>query len=276
MPTEQDNYLFDLRGFLVMESAVSAGMLQRLNDAIDKIPPLEPGEWYGNVMRQRHPENRGKNIQNVHELGGVFEELLDHPAWFDHAGAYLGKSDGISVTEYFVNIRGQGGAINIHSGGHMHLTRTQYAYQNGKFHCGEINILLALTDIGPGDGATVVVPGSHKSNFEHPVFKAGYRNLMKDSSDGVLAAEEVYLKAGDAGLFVDSLCHGAVARKNPGERRVIIIRYCPKWSRNYHGFVPSEEMLARLTPERRVLVKPQNELRRPDSGIRTQDSGQSY
>jgi ectoine hydroxylase-related dioxygenase (phytanoyl-CoA dioxygenase family) len=27
---------------------------------------------------------------------------------------------------------------------------------------------VALTDIGEGDGPTMVVPGSHKSNFPHP------------------------------------------------------------------------------------------------------------
>ena len=29
-------------------------------------------------------------------------------------------------------------------------------------------MLLALTDIGPGDGGTMVIPGSHKSNLIHP------------------------------------------------------------------------------------------------------------
>ena len=29
-------------------------------------------------------------------------------------------------------------------------------------------MLLALTDIGPGDGGTMIIPGSHKSNFQHP------------------------------------------------------------------------------------------------------------
>jgi ectoine hydroxylase-related dioxygenase (phytanoyl-CoA dioxygenase family) len=32
----------------------------------------------------------------------------------------------------------------------------------------KVDMLLALTDIGPGDGGTMLIPGSHKSNFEHP------------------------------------------------------------------------------------------------------------
>jgi hypothetical protein len=28
-----------------------------------------------------------------------------------------------------------------------------------QFHCGEINILIALDDVGPGDGATMLVGG---------------------------------------------------------------------------------------------------------------------
>jgi ectoine hydroxylase-related dioxygenase (phytanoyl-CoA dioxygenase family) len=27
---------------------------------------------------------------------------------------------------------------------------------------------MAFNDVGPGDGATMVIPGSHKANFRHP------------------------------------------------------------------------------------------------------------
>jgi hypothetical protein len=84
---------------------------------------------------------------------------------------------------------------------------------------------MALTDIGPGDGATMVIPGSHKSNFVHP--NAGeYAKL--DRMDTLEGAVEVHLKKGDALLFVDGIMHGGSSRTNTeGERRVVIYRYGP-------------------------------------------------
>lgn len=65
-------------------------------------------------------------------------------------------------------VRGPSGHHPVHSGGFRGALRGAYHYANGVFRCGQCNIILALTDIGPGDGATMVIPGSHKSNFAHP------------------------------------------------------------------------------------------------------------
>jgi hypothetical protein len=35
-----------------------------------------------------------------------------------------------------------------------------------------------------------------------------------------------------------------------------VYRYCSSWSRFRFGYYPSEELLARLTPERRAIVNP--------------------
>ena len=45
------------------------------------------------------------------------------------------------------------------------------------------------------------------------------------SADGVTAAIEVHLKAGDALHFVDAIMHGLAARINPGQRRMALYRY---------------------------------------------------
>ena len=36
---------------------------------------------------------------------------------------------------------------------------------------GQVNVLVALSDMGPGAGATMVIPGSHKSNFPPPDYE---------------------------------------------------------------------------------------------------------
>jgi ectoine hydroxylase-related dioxygenase (phytanoyl-CoA dioxygenase family) len=66
----------------------------------------------------------------------------------------------------------------------------------------------------------------------------------------------VNLQAGDVLLFVDALMHGATERTHPGERRVVIYRYGPSWGSTRHGFEYSEELLNRLTPARRKILRP--------------------
>ena len=113
-----------------------------------------------------------------------------------------------------------------------------------------MSIIVALEDIGPGDGATVLLPGSHKSMISHP----GQQQMVTEGSL-VEGAEEMYLRAGDALLFNDSLCHGAAARLNEGDRRVICFRYLPKeTSTNRWGYKPSDELMAKLTPRQRGIL----------------------
>lgn len=77
------------------------------------------------------------------------------------------------------------------------------------------------------------------------------------SVDGVEGAIRIDMDAGDVLLFVDALCHGSAERVNRGERRIIVFRYGPSWGTFRHGYRVSDELVARLTPERLQIVRPQ-------------------
>lgn len=105
----------------------------------------------------------------------------------------------------------------------------------------------------------MVVPGSHKSNFTHP--EAG-NYAAGDRMDHLPGAIPVYMKKGDALLFVDGLMHGGSSRTNTeGERRVTIYRYGVKWGTTRYGYEYSQALLDRLTPERRKILQPVAPLR---------------
>jgi len=260
MPTALEEYLFDLRGYLCLKNAIDRDHVEKLNGLLDTYLDLEPGAWRGWVYR--HAE-RGptRHLHNLFEIGEPFEQLIDHSSWLAHLNRFIGN-DGLFIDESFADIRSQGAATRIHSGAHKRRIRTQFRYHDNQFRCGQINILLALTDIGPGDGATMVIPGSHKSNLLHPVFEEG-----ADSLDDVVGASEVPLQAGDAAFFVDCMAHGSARRINPGERRVLIIRYGPHWGNDRYGFQPSPELIARLTPERRKIIQPLPPKRPPSASL---------
>jgi hypothetical protein len=259
-----DEYLFDLRGYLVLEGALTKKHVKEINDGLDRIPALAPGEWHGYIHREKTEESRGIALQQVYEAGEPFERLIDHPSWIDKVRHFVGGEGTFDyhhgplfIDENFASIRGPGEAIGLHSGGHGNTKRTQFLVRNGTFMCGQINVLIALTEIGPGDGATMVIPGSHKANFEHPQFaKQGVSISEGASVDGVEGAIEVHMQAGDAILFVDAISHGSAKRVSEGERRILVLRYGPSWGFFRFGYRPSPELLDRLTPERRQIVWP--------------------
>lgn len=268
-PTDLEIYLFDLRGYLVLENALSEPEVAEINVVLDTVPSLTQGEWWGNVHAHSFGTTDGLNLQQIYEAGEPFEQLIDHPAWIAKVKHFVGgegtfdyNHGPLFIDENFANFRGPGEAIGLHSGGHTHTKRTQFHVHNGRFHCGQINILLALTDFGPGDGATMVIPGSHKANFDHPDFEK-YRMSHGASVDGTAGAIEVNMKAGDALLFVDALSHGSAKRTTPGMRRNIVYRYGPSWGNFRHGYQASTALLERLTPERRQIVQPQQLIPRP-------------
>ena len=267
-PSDVDDFFFDLNGYLILKSAIEPELVAELNRAFDSFPPLESGDWWGNAQRRDYTADTGLELHNCVEAGEPFEQLIDHPSWIGYLRRYCGEQDsyveGLFIDECIASIRTSGGHHPVHSGGYRGALRGAYHYQNGVFRCGQCNILLALTDIGEGDGPTMVVPGSHKSNFPHPLagsYAAG------DRMDQLPGAVPVYMNAGDALLFVDGLMHGGSSRTNPGERRITIYRYGPLWAVTRFGYEYSQALLNRLTPARRKILQPVAPTRPSSSNI---------
>jgi ectoine hydroxylase-related dioxygenase (phytanoyl-CoA dioxygenase family) len=256
-PSALDDFMFDLHGYLILKQAVGPELVGALNRAIDELPPLEYGQWLGNAQRRDYTSSTGLEIHNCVELGGPFEQLIDHPGWIEYVRRYCGEDQsyiaGLFIDECILSVRESGGHHPVHSGGYHGALRGIYHYSNGVFRCGQCNIILALTDVGPGDGPTMVIPGSHKSNFPHP--NAG-DYARGDRMDHLEGAVELHLQKGDALLFVDGLMHGGGSRTNPGQRRVTIYRYGPQWAATRFGYEYSRELLDRLTPARRKILQP--------------------
>ena len=272
-PSKIEKYLFDLNGYIIIKNALTKREVSDCNKIIDNLKNLKNNEWKGYVHGHNYGGKEGLNLQQIYEAGKPFEKLIDHPSWIYHMQEFVGgkgtfdhQHGPLFIDENFANVRGPGEAIGIHSGNPEGIQRNHYRYQDGKFHCSQVNILIALTKIGPGDGGTVIIPSSHKSNIQHPEYK---ENKMKKnkvtSAENMTGSFEVYLDAGDALLFVDSLCHGSAKRTNKGERRIVVYRYGPSWGFFRHPYRPSTELLKRLTKFQRKIVMPHEKVLTPSN-----------
>lgn len=272
MNEKQLDYLFDLQGYLILRNAISPADLQEMNQWVDEhwtyvenaqLPGKNVGsnQWVGNVELHSYGKDDGVNFQNIIEGAPVFERMIDHPVWTPLARKYINPVNGLSIHENFLNVRGPGGFLYIHCGGHAPLQYLTFRNHNtGEWMVGQINVIMALQDIGPSDGPTVLVPGSHKSTEIHPRLEVDGKGLVAiddhQAAGTALGMQEMYLNAGDALFFTDALTHGSAERTNPGQRRVVIYRYSPRFIRTRFNYEWSSGLLERLTAERRQIIEP--------------------
>ena len=155
-----------------VRNALSAAEVAEMNATIDSHADMEPGQWRGWVHDRSANAGSGmRYLHNLFECGDVWEGLIDHPSWIHHMHRYCGSApgapagSGLYLDENFSIVMAgadpvtgaPGGATGLHSGAHKRRVRTQFRFHNGEFRCGQISLLVALTDIGEGDGATIVV-----------------------------------------------------------------------------------------------------------------------
>ena len=268
MQEQHQDYLFDLQGYLVLKNAIAPDDLHAMNQWVDDHQEYieTPGDkentrWIGGVETHSYSKQDGVNFQNIVAGDPVFEKLIDYPTWTHLAKKYINADvNGLSIHENFLNVRGAGGLLFIHCGGHAPLCYLTFRHHNtGEWMVGQINVLIALEDIGPGDGATVLVPGSHKASEIHPRLVVNGRGVTSRNdmaAEGAVGMQEMHLKAGDALFFTDAITHGSAERKNDGHRRVVVYRYSPRFIRSRFNYELSDDLLQRLTLEQRNIMLP--------------------
>ena len=259
------DYLFDLHGYIVLKGGIAKRDLDEMNQWVDdrwsyvegrRRQGNEQGEWIGHVETHTYSDADGCNFQNIVEGGQVFRRLIDYPAWIGHCRRWINPVNGISIHENLLNVRGLGGYIGIHCGGALPICYLTFRQENtGEWMVGQINVIGALQDIGPGDGATTLIPGSHKSAMRHPkLLEQTYRS--DDAAGNQFGMKELYLEAGDVLMLTDAITHGSAARTNEGYRRITLYRYSPRYLRSRFHYVPSVELLESLSDEQRAIVQP--------------------
>ena len=152
--SEMERYLFDLNGYFIIKGALTPGEVKACNNILDDLQGLQVNKWRGNVHGHSFTgSHEGLNLQQIYEAGEPFERLIDHPSWIKKVIHFIGTDtsnfDGYHgpcfIDENFASIRGPGEAIGLHSGGQDRVTRCQFVYHDGKFHCGQVNVLVAYT-----------------------------------------------------------------------------------------------------------------------------------
>ncbi len=230
--------LFDAlerHGGVIVEEFLAPAVVARLNDEIDTIMSSEAG-MQRQFTNDDIAEFFGSDVTHVAGLAGkspVFvDELLCHPAYMSLCERFLKPL----CSDYQLNIahvmqRGPGSQAQL-------LHRDAWVWKRLPPSLGEIQLasIVALCDFSADNGATLLVPGSHRwADDRYP-----------DMSEAV-AAE---MPAGSAVVYLGNTFHGGGANVTASEqRRGLHISYTLGWLR-------TEENQCLATPLDRVRAMP--------------------
>uniref|UniRef100_A0A7S3Z7K6 Phytanoyl-CoA dioxygenase n=1 Tax=Lotharella globosa TaxID=91324 RepID=A0A7S3Z7K6_9EUKA len=265
--SDDERYLFDLNGFLVLRGVFNAEEVKQANDSIDQHLE-EVKERQEPALRNTRAKTplSGDGVSGRKDLGGAlgwpgsqsqifrrmladqrlvpyYHELLGVGYRLDHHPLIIIQDKG---SEGFCM---HGGTIDCSSGKYnQHLA---YGCHNGQLTTSLLGVSLQLSDHNDGDGGFMIVRGSHKSNFRMP----------QGMIDGELYDEHIYqpvTKAGDVVIFSEGTVHGAKAWNADHQRRIALFRFAPctmAYGRSYHEKWPAE-FYEGMTAEQAAVLEP--------------------
>ena len=250
---DEERYLFDLMGFLVVDDVLSSAELQELNTIVDRYDI-----WNTSVPNddRRRPKGlsasaSGNKVSgsNLHAWPEPARRLINHPKMMPYLLELIGPKFRYDHG-YPIFMKKGGEKLQLHGGSTPYLQGYYYHCQNGEIDNGLTVVSYALSDVGPGEGGFAAVPGSHKSNFPCPV---QYKEFEKSGPWLI----QVPQKAGSAVIFTEALTHGTWPWVGDSERRSLLYKYSPgymSWDRNYPA--ASEVPEAETDPVLRRILEP--------------------
>jgi ectoine hydroxylase-related dioxygenase (phytanoyl-CoA dioxygenase family) len=244
--TDDERYLFDLNGYIIIRGVLSPEQVEEANKSIDQHAD-EMIERKDAALRnavkgtQLYGSGPGrKDLGQVLEWGQdskVFKSMLAHPRLVPLFHGILGKGYRMDHLPFVLaqdkgaeGFQLHGGTVDCTSGAYNpHLA---YTCHHSTIRCALLGCNLMLTDHNPGDGGFCIVPGSHKSNFKMP-------KGMVDGDKYNDFIVQPTTKAGDVVLFSEGTVHGAMAwTPEDRERRACLYRFSPAtvaYGRSYFG-----------------------------------------
>lgn len=227
----------DQAGWVALPGAMDPAFLEELRAAVERLWEAE-GENAGAEFRK---EPGARRLANLVDKGEVFERVVSHPEVLDAVRHVIGDDFKLS-------------SLNARSTDPLwpecqplHCDAGAIPDEAGYSIC---NAIWLLDDFTAANGATRVVPGSHR-----------WRQLPQHALADAQAAhpQEVLVlgKAGDVVVMNTHAWHGGTANRTPQARRALHAFFTrgDKPQQQYQKQLLRAETQARLSPElRRILA----------------------
>lgn len=253
--TPAQRYHLDVYGYVVIENTLTADETGRIREALQKLKRdliATPDPANAVVRGARFSTYKPHHVHFAHvvEADPAIFAYLTHPRLVGMAEELVGGAVRLEESEAIINSRAPDydptapRRYGFHTG-----TRPEYGTytENGLYHCNFVKTLTNLTDLGPDDGGTVVVAGSHK-------VKAPQDQIIACAYEDPSLIHQVIAPAGSTLLFGEALVHATGQLRSDKERVIIIGGYTPPMFQAWNGQEPSAAFVENIPEVFRPLI----------------------
>jgi hypothetical protein len=232
-------FAFDVQGYLHLRGALTAAEVAEYTRWMD--------EDEGADLRALNADNPGgmkdqinRPVSRVIDLDPRFACFLDHPAARPFLVEFLGEDYRHIDNEIYYTYPGYAGGswhrgVKAHPTGHV---------VEGAFICPMVKVFYCMTDVGPGGGEFVVIPGSHRAQFQVDMKRID------------LPAMHIFddVKAGDIILFNEALIHNGRPNVTQNTRKTVIVNFGRRDAGPWPGYAPNPRTLEAVTERQRAIL----------------------
>lgn len=244
--TLEQKFFFDLRGWILLPSVLSASEIKEMKT-----------EVYAGTK---------------HSYEGALQRLLDHPAIVGILTEILSEDSFVRDDCYsfrcegsFTTVRPPGWSKSERGDmGMPHVVRPpqqanamRYQVAGDKIFSGLTRVVWELEEVKAGQGGTSFLSGSHKSYFNYGGPDPFRPNISGSPWEASMRAamDEYSCPAGSVVIFTESLVHAANDWTNTANPRCAVFNcYNSMWAQ-WHRLNLSHEKIQAMPPKRRSLFR---------------------
>ena len=239
----------EVNGYVVLEEFISPEQVATLRDTTYELEARyrSTGELPGPDCHLSESTNDVWRVDNLPHLAPCYFDYLTDPRIVGMAEELTGGR--VRLEQSDAHIRRPGGERNndyeFHRGIYGGFSHTG----KGLYHFTFVKALTNLTDLGPDDGGTSVIAGSHKIWKDVP-----NADIVAAAMEDPRLIHQVEAPAGSTLLFYESLMHSPGIIRSDKERVLVLGGYTPTMFQAWRGYEPNAAFVAELSEEHRELL----------------------
>lgn len=241
-PTQEQKYVFDKQGWLLVPSVLSGDELKEMQDFCHRL--------------RHEPESIPAHERSP--LGGPMQKLSDHPnvvgflnEFLAHPALSSQECYGFRMESCHMFYRTVGdGNFGPHNGnGMLRFPGDSHLYRciPGKAYSGLTRIVWELNPVKYRQGGTLFITGSHKAVYTAP-------DSIQSPDSPIWDTYEC--PAGSLLFFTEACTHSTHKWTNEENNRVAIFSCYNTVNSKWHDWNPHPKLLEEMPPKRQTLFRP--------------------
>jgi ectoine hydroxylase-related dioxygenase (phytanoyl-CoA dioxygenase family) len=252
--TPAQRYHLDVYGYVVVPDVLSPDECGQIRNALQKLkrelraaPEPDKAKVRGAYFAMNHPHH--VFMASILEADPSIAAYATHPRLVSMAEELIGGEARLVEFNAHINSRDPDASLDelpmygFHRGTDIPFSSH---IMNGLYHCSFVKTLTNLTDLGPDDGGTVVIAGSHKVDV--PVDQ-----IIACAYEDRSLIHQVIAPAGSSLLFSETLIHATGQIRSDNERVIIIAGYGTRLFPYWDGGEISEEFKQQIPENLQTL-----------------------